>query len=367
MHADGSDAAIAASRSDGAVLAPASAAAARRRRLGVSLPARIALGHEPRRDLGPKRHLVARKVVRLALRLLHRAFGCGCCIARAARADIVLPSRRYAHAMYQKPGLRTNVYESGWLAVSDDGAHWQDGGPVAPEHPHDMWWKGFVRQIRGDAANTTDDALFIMDHGVADPSNDHLRFLVSSDLKNWVENSTSAPDPRWYNTHGRWDHMYMSADHENGGYIGFAVSSPTVEPWSAAGTWPGINRSPDGITWTQHPPLNVSWNGVYPTGIEEGGFERVKGLDGSDRFHLIGGGGGPKGVRDAYSMWVWSSDKIDGPYSPVVDGFRLSGGVSHSPRATRARGPHARTDATPFHPLHAAQGLRAGFLALTHR
>ena len=64
----------------------------------------------------------------------------------------------YAHAMYQKPGLRTNVYESGWLATSEDGCHWEDGGPVAPEHPGDMWWKGFVRQIRGDAANTTDDS-----------------------------------------------------------------------------------------------------------------------------------------------------------------------------------------------------------------
>jgi hypothetical protein len=68
--------------------------------------------------------------------------------------------------MYQAPHLRTNVYESGWLAVSDDGCHWKDGGAVAPEHPGDMWWKGFVRQIRGDAANMTDDALFIMDHGV---------------------------------------------------------------------------------------------------------------------------------------------------------------------------------------------------------
>ena len=26
-----------------------------------------------------------------------------------------------------------------------------------------------------------------------------------------------------------------------------------------------------------------------------------------------------------YSMWVFSSDNIDGPYSPLVEGFRLSG------------------------------------------
>lgn len=236
----------------------------------------------------------------------------------------------YAHAMYQKPGLRTNVYESGWLAVSEDGCHWEDGGAVAPEHPGDMWWKGFVRQIRGDAANTTDDALFIMDHGVFENGkNDALRFLTSTDLKNWVENSTSHPDPRWYRTSGRWDHMYMSADEQNGGFIGFAVSSPSVKQPDGSpygGTWPGINRSPDGITWTQHAPLNVSWNGVGPTSIEEGGFERVSGLDGSDKFYLIGGGGGNSFTRDAYSMWAFSSDNIDGPYSPVADSFRISGG-----------------------------------------
>jgi hypothetical protein len=236
----------------------------------------------------------------------------------------------YAHAMYQEPGLRTNVYESGWLATSKDGCHWEDGGPVAAEHPGDMWWKGFVRQIRGDAANTTDDALFIMDHGVFENGkNDALRFLTSTDLKNWVENSTSHPNRKWYNTRGRWDHMYMSADKEQGGFIGFAVSSPSVKQPDGTpygGTWPGINRSPDGITWTQHAPLNVSWDGVGPTGIEEGGFEQIKGLDGSNKFYLIGGGGGPAGTRDAYSMWAFSSDKIDGPYSPVQDGYRISGG-----------------------------------------
>ena len=57
--------------------------------------------------------------------------------------------RYYAHAMYQHPGDRTNVYTSGWLAESDDGCHWVDGGAVAPEAKGDMWFKGFVRQIRG--------------------------------------------------------------------------------------------------------------------------------------------------------------------------------------------------------------------------
>ena len=63
----------------------------------------------------------------------------------------------YAHAMYQSPGDRTNVYTSGWLATSQDGVHWEDWGAVAPENKTagDMWWKGFVRQIRGSADNMT--------------------------------------------------------------------------------------------------------------------------------------------------------------------------------------------------------------------
>ena len=59
--------------------------------------------------------------------------------------------RWFAHAMYQAPGLRTNDYRSGWLAVSDDGCHWQDGGPVAPEHPGgDQWFKGRLVSSRSD-------------------------------------------------------------------------------------------------------------------------------------------------------------------------------------------------------------------------
>ena len=78
--------------------------------------------------------------------------------------------------------------------------------------------------------------------------------------------------------------------------------------------------------------MNVSWNGVGDTSIEEGGFEKIRGADGSEKYYLVGGGGGPRGVDDAYSMWVFSSDEIDGPYSPLASGFRLSGGGHHSRR-----------------------------------
>ena len=42
--------------------------------------------------------------------------------------------------------------------------------------------------------------------GVDEPGkgNDALRFLTSTDLKNWTYNSTSNPDTRWYRRSGRW-------------------------------------------------------------------------------------------------------------------------------------------------------------------
>ena len=54
-----------------------------------------------------------------------------------------------------------------------------------------------------------------------------------------------------------------------------------------------MQRSADGIDWKVHAPLNVTWRGVQPTGIEEGGFERMASPDGSGKYYLIGGGGGP--------------------------------------------------------------------------
>jgi len=50
----------------------------------------------------------------------------------------------YAHTMYQRPGDKTNSYAAGWVATSEDGAHWKDGGEICPEISGDMWFKGIM-------------------------------------------------------------------------------------------------------------------------------------------------------------------------------------------------------------------------------
>ena len=218
----------------------------------------------------------------------------------------------YCISMYSEHG--DAVYTSGWLARSDDGAHWRDVGPIAPSLAGKQWWKGFVMQTQ------TNPPKFVMNHGVYENRlNDALRILTSTDLTTWTVVSTSRPDTRWYHTEGRWDHMYMhkAAD---GSFIGFPVSSP-LDAAKYAGTWPGIQRSPDGQNWTAFEPLSVNWGGLTPQGIEEGGIERL-----GNKYFLIGGDGAVDAPTN-YSMWVFSSDQIEGPYQPVADmRIRLSGG-----------------------------------------
>ena len=196
----------------------------------------------------------------------------------------------WAISMYSPHGDKK--YPSGFLSRSTDGAHWLDVGPIAPSHPNCSWWKGFPLQ--------RPDGTFVLNHGVYDThgadnttrdGNDALRILTSTNLQNWTEVATSKPDARWYKP-TRWDHMYMKS--VNGSYIGFPVSEP-INATRYAETWPGVQHSPDGITWSAAAPLDVRWGDIAPQGIEEGGIERLVLPDGTSRYFLIGGQGGGGG------------------------------------------------------------------------
>lgn len=227
----------------------------------------------------------------------------------------------WAISMYSPNGDKK--YPSGFLSRSTDGTHWLDIGPIAPSHPNCSWWKGFPLQ--------RPDGTFVLNHGVYDThgadnttrdGNDALRILTSNNLQNWTDVATSKPDARWYKP-SRWDHMYMKL--VNGSYVGFPVSEP-INATRYAGTWPGVQHSDDGITWTAAAPLDVRWGDVAPQGIEEGGIERLQLPDGTSRYFLIGGQGGGGGC---YQMWAFVSagDNLMGPYSPTQRRFRISGGL----------------------------------------
>jgi hypothetical protein len=237
----------------------------------------------------------------------------------------------YCYSMYSEEE-DASFYGYGSLATSLDGVHFDDRGPIDQEAPGVQWYKCFVRLL--SAGNATSPPLFVMDHGMGGGSNDGsqdpddrgcpfdgqcLRFLSSTNLLNWTYMYTMHPDPRWYNTGGRFDHMYIDAvgAEAGGGYVGFPVANPLGSPA------PGTMTSPDGLNWTVGLPLAIEWGGITPAGFEVGGVEYIGG-----RWWLIGGGVA-YGIG-GYSMYVLrggtdASAPTGEPFEPVPGGYRLSG------------------------------------------
>ena len=102
----------------------------------------------------------------------------------------------YAFTMYRPPGHKR--YDSVGLAVSEDGVHWKDRGPVITDDI--TVFKCFVSRC-GDR--------FILNHGsftnfgTPRQKQNRLKFYTSDDLIDWQYLGDSRPDPRWYDRQGR--------------------------------------------------------------------------------------------------------------------------------------------------------------------
>lgn len=114
--------------------------------------------------------------------------------------------RFYLFTMYYAPGGSESY--ACRLAVSEDGVHWEDRGNVlTDERP--VWKCGVLR---------TGDGRFYMNYGTTSGQgvNDMMGYAVSDDLVHWEKTGYDAPDPRWYEPHERWDHMYCRESERSG-------------------------------------------------------------------------------------------------------------------------------------------------------
>jgi hypothetical protein len=218
--------------------------------------------------------------------------------------------------MYDKEGERGLDAEYCFLASSTDGVHWRDEGIVVEERERARgakFFKMFVSRC-GDR--------FVMDHGVLRPEGqDTLRFYESRDLKKWNYLFSNRPDPKWYVSEGRWDHMYILPKTEGepkAGYFGYVVATP--KPGLPSGL--GMMQSVDGADWEILPPPEIEWGDTPQRGLEYGGCERIGG-----KYCLIGGTGDYMGNK-GYSMFTLVGDGPRGPFRPDVEAYRLCGATS---------------------------------------
>jgi hypothetical protein len=235
------------------------------------------------------------------------------------RGVVIQPERQT-----EWPGYYGMLY-----ATSKDGVHWQDQGSVlTPTRADKRVLKMFVGRC-GDR--------FIMDHGAYGPFsqvgglyNDTLGFYESKDLRNWTYIGENHPDPKYYETKGRWDHMYMLPKEEGNpaaGFWGYVVAAPN-EAMCNEGRGFGMMESPDGRKWTPLPPPKVDCGRFPPIhALEIGGCERLAG-----KYYLIGGGVAPEFGQLNYSMFALVADSPTGPFKLDQDAWRLCGGSGYPGR-----------------------------------
>src|ERR1039458_918041 len=157
-----------------------------------------------------------------------------------------------------------------FLASSGDGVHWKDVGVVIKSESRVENTICAMRVLRLPDG-------FVMNHGgYSKPgsANDTMCFWESKDLVHWNFMYENHPDPRWYNTQARWDHMTMFPKEEGNpaaGYWGYVVAEPNADlPRS-----PGMMQSQDGRHWEILPPPKMEWGDIPQQGFEYGGCARI--------------------------------------------------------------------------------------------
>ncbi len=182
-----------------------------------------------------------------------------------------------------------------WAAVSTDGVHWQDVGPVIQDAPFTIYamriWRVGER--------------FILNHGsFTGNRQDVLRFWESTDLLHWrylgPEYDVRRPDGQ------RLDHMDV---------VTTTVDGKTAWYGYAAG---GLLRSDDGVRW--HWESDFAFSDNVPARIvqEPGGCERI-----GDLYYLLVGGFYHGSFN--YSVGTFVSESPTGPFRPDYPAFRLTG------------------------------------------
>ena len=199
-----------------------------------------------------------------------------------------------------------NGYNHVWQAVSDDGVHWRDAGPVISA-PFLVWAMGVWQ-----AGNR-----FYLNHGSFSGAGTQnvLRFWESPDLRNWTymgEDADLSPDPRWYDPESRFDCMDVISTEENGRtcYHGIA---------SGPGGW---LRSDDGVRWEGRPPSRFEFGSLQPAGDYP--FEIAGWLPIDGKIYVLGSRPVYAGNR-GYCVYTLTGASVNGPFRPDAGAYRLSG------------------------------------------
>ena len=226
-----------------------------------------------------------------------------------------------------------DLWDNVSMAVSPDGVHWKEIGPVYSMDPQAMsvgsgsTWKSpkfekdgkffthFVLTFNGyDTAEGSLDLSSRLKNGFPPKT---ILFGESTDLIHWrwLERAQYGfvPDSRWYEPGGAWD-CISAIPRPGGGLFGYWTATPKAE----TGGTVGFGQSLDGVRWEALPPPKT------PDVVrgEIGGVEKIGG-----KFYMMQG--------HDFVMRTLIADQPQGPFLPATKNFRLLSGHTYFTRFLR--------------------------------
>ena len=203
------------------------------------------------------------------------------------------------------------------MAVSSDGVHWRERGPVLHKAA-DAVWMGTGHTWRSPQSGGA--AKFQLNfsewRGDDKTGQQTIFFAESPDLLHWKRSDRRfefLPNPRWYETGranaSRWDCIY-AIPRPGGGLFGYW----TANPKGRIGF--GFGESLDGVAWRALPPPAIDWT----NGCEAGAVEKI-----GDRYHLMLG----SGAEGHHGMFAFVADRPEGPFVRAKKNFRLLTSQGH--------------------------------------
>lgn len=226
-----------------------------------------------------------------------------------------------------------DLWDNVSMAVSPDGVHWKEIGPVYSMDPQAMsvgsgsTWKS--PNFEKDGKFFTHFVLTFNGHDTAEGSLDlssrlkngfppkTILFGESTDLIHWrwLERAQYGfvPDSRWYEPGGAWD-CISAIPRPGGGLFGYWTATPKAE----TGGTVGFGQSLDGVRWEALPPPKT------PDVVrgEIGGVEKIGG-----KFYMMQG--------HDFVMRTLIADQPQGPFLPATKNFRLLSGHTYFTRFLR--------------------------------
>jgi sucrose-6-phosphate hydrolase SacC (GH32 family) len=206
----------------------------------------------------------------------------------------------YHYSMYCKTASYHNdngIYNNVFLAISNDGVHFQDYGCVVEDFPKYVW---AMKVYRGEDAYYMNSGSFTDDNRQA-----VLKFWRSFDLVHWEycpELDLTAPSDQDV----RLDCMNVIKIEDK--YYGYATGDYRF--WmSADGThWNLVNGEIDSSPLPQ----------------DEKHFEIADCVSYDGEFYLLSGAFGHIGIR-GYGVYLYKSVSPLGPFRPILSAYRING------------------------------------------